>query len=962
MSWKPLPEDIPLDHEALQPEQQAMGADAPPAEDGLTPLPPDAPLDNQEPPPIATHVRAPTAGPDIKAQDATPTYTEKGFDVAADPTYHASLSDEDKAEYATFFTDPNKPPTAEFLRRWFHQKTGAHMGNADEVIDRFKQDGKFSTNQNVVIPTKSGSSMDAYGRHLANSILGDWGAEVSAPVAAVLPGGDRPTVFNSEDSFGDIVSQNADLTRGQLDRDTADHPVASPLGEVSGVLATIPVGGEAANLARLEKLGETGRAVAAGTVGGGVYGSGAAGPGHRLEGGGTGAVVAPLVGTVAKLPVASYRVGQTVLTGSPGLARRIIAKAIKDDANMPETVGQDIAAAHANDVPMALADTGENTRGLLAATSRTSGMARTIARDALEERQAGLADRVTKTIERDLGPVANPHKVADDLMTKARDDAAPIYDSFYSARPTTSEAVDNLVSRPSMQKALKNAYRIAQEEGRDPESLGFRLGADGKVVLEPGPTLSMTEAQKASPNRFSEVLAPDEYDQLAVRTFTGRSGRKIKIRGPIDITQSIRLMGGIRDEGGNLKSMGLSNAPRRMPFGSNEQFLGKLIDNERGVPLDEATERLWEEGYFPEFPERPTINDLINRLGEEHSGSARYFHPGDFAEVSDFEKARFHRFSTEEAKASGAPRSEDITRPSSGIEDAVARSGPAVAGRGPLREKVYSPQTLDYLKRGMDDVVEAYRDPVTGKLNLDTEGRAVNNTLRSYLGVVDNLYPDYAKARAAYAGPVKGIAAMNTGRKFLSQTADDIEARMRDMSPFEKQMAALGTRRAMAELVASKGDSADVVHALVGTGKKRAMLARLFGDRKQFQRFVETLGQEREGFRTFKQALLGSPTAPNLADDSALEAATTAAELMVHGGLPVATAMRKSVKFLGREISDKVKQQIAAMLSDTNPARIRELAAELRAQAVKRGLRIRRTNAATNAVGKSAVVFQPQRQ
>jgi hypothetical protein len=92
---------------------------------------------------------------------------------------------------------------------------------------------------------------------------------------------------------------------------------------------------------------------------------------------------------------------------------------------------------------------------------------------------------------------------------------------------------------------------------------------------------------------------------------------------------------------------------------------------------------------------------------------------------------------------------------------------------------------------------------------------------------------------------------MNLGRKALNMTADDLEARIRDLSPYEKQMFALGTRRAMAELVQSKGDTADIVHALVGTGKKRAMLARAFGDRKQFGRFVDTLSQEREGWRSF---------------------------------------------------------------------------------------------------------------
>jgi hypothetical protein len=246
--------------------------------------------------------------------------------------------------------------------------------------------------------------------------------------------------------------------------------------------------------------------------------------------------------------------------------------------------------------------------------------------------------------------------------------------------------------------------------------------------------------------------------------------------------------------------------------------------------------------------------------------------------------------------------------------------------------KTYTPQTLDYIKRGMDDVVEGYKDPVTGRYNFDTEGRAVNNTLRSYLKVVDSQYPDYAAARSAYGGPVSGINAMNTGRKALNMTADDLEARMRDMSPFEKQMFALGARRAMAETISSKGDTANVINAITGTGKKRAMLARLFGDRPTFNRFVQTLNQEKEGFRTYARALSGSPTALNLEDDATLKFASVAADMAANGGIPVATAVRQAVKFGIGKIGDKTKQQVAALLSETDPARFKELAAQLRAR------------------------------
>lgn len=49
-----------------------------------------------------------------------------------------------------------------------------------------------------------------------------------------------------------------------------------------------------------------------------------------------------------------------------------------------------------------------------------------------------------------------------------------------------------------------------------------------------------------------------------------------------------------------------------------------------------------------------------------------------------------------------------------------------------------SVQTLDYVKRGLDDVLNTRRDPVTGRLNLDEEGRAILGTLNDFKGIVTN--------------------------------------------------------------------------------------------------------------------------------------------------------------------------------------------------------------------------------
>jgi hypothetical protein len=936
VTWKPLSDDVPLDHEQQEPPASMTGGDAPAdatPSGNFAPLPDDAQLDQPAP--------------------AAPAADQSG----------GGFTDEQKQ--ALFEYLPKAKDAAD-LQKFAEELSGGkvHISNAEKVLDKYHEGARNFGFQNSIggdavadPPSGFQDAGKALTEHAANALAFDYGPEVGGFLDTLL----SPSQY---DEFGENLDRNIAHTRARLEGESDAHPYASITGELTGALATTPlVGavGKGLGVARLAgNAGPAARTFAQAAAEGAAYGSGAAGPGNRGAGAAEGAAAAAALAPVAMAVPAIYRAGKSVLSENSGMARRIISKAIEADQNTPASVAADLAAANSNDVPMAIADTGENVRGLLAAASRSSGPARTLARDALEQRQAQLADRVTSAIQRDLGPVANPHEVADTLMTKARNEAAPIYEKVYSEAPVASPAIDALVARPSMQKALKNAYRLAKEEGRDPEALGLRMAEDGNVQLENGPSLTAKEADRANPNRFQTPEIPDEMDQLHVRTVQTRNGRKIQFRGPIDMTQRLRMMGGIQDSGGELRHAGIDNKPRRMDFGSNEQFLGNLVHDD-GMNLDEAARALWEDGYFPDFNTRPTSDDLVQRLKEESMGHARYFDPGDTAEIEDFNRARQNRYQMEDAAFEGRLHAEDQTTHAGLEEDALKRQGPAYAGRAPVVEKTYTPQTLDYIKRGMDDVVEGYKDPVTGKYNFDTEGRAVNNTLRSYLDTVDKLFPDYAKARAAYAGPVKGVAAMNTGRKLLSLNADDIEARLRGMSPYEKEMAALGARRAMAELVASKGDTADVVHALVGTGKKRAMLARLFGDRKAFGRFVDTLGQEREGFRTFKQARLGSPTAANLEDDATLKLASGAADMISHG-LPVGTAIRYALKFGVGKIGDKAKQQVAALLSETDPARFGELAAQLRQEAIRRGLFNRKVGVTARTIGKAGAIALPQQQ
>src|SRR3546814_19291831 len=79
------------------------------------------------------------------------------------------------------------------------------------------------------------------------------------------------------------------------------------------------------------------------------------------------------------------------------------------------------------------------------------------------------------------------------------------------------------------------------------------------------------------------------------------------------------------------------------------------------------------------------------------------------------------------------------------------------AGDVVFEETPANMRTLDYIKRGLDDVLERYRDPTTGRLVLDNTGRAIDQTRRALLDELDNINPDYAKARAAWAGPSQNL-------------------------------------------------------------------------------------------------------------------------------------------------------------------------------------------------------------
>lgn len=351
-------------------------------------------------------------------------------------------------------------------------------------------------------------------------------------------------------------------------------------------------------------------------------------------------------------------------------------------------------------VPATIADVSGEVNSLTGAALRRSPAAAAGARDMLGRRADGQYDRLLEAIERDLGPIENVPQRSEDLITQARQQAGPLYEAAYAAPGASVFQIDDLAARPSMRKALNNAVRIAQEEGRDPAQIGF-----------------------------------------------------------------------VFDDAGN------------------------------------AT----------------------------------------------------------------------ITRQPSW-------------------------QTLDYVKRGLDDVLEGYRDKTTGKLALDTEGKAVSGTLRELLSRMDTANPDYAAARAAYAGPAAEREAMRRGQEAMRMSPNQLGVNVANSSPSQVEQMQMGFRSGLADAAGRYRNNSNPF-AILNNPAMEQRLGTLYGDQMDMEiaRLLSQRDLEAELAGSTNRLIGNSLTAERQMADEAFGQTSLAGDMMQGGvetlvtGAPVATAMRSSI-------------------------------------------------------------------
>lgn len=239
-------------------------------------------------------------------------------------------------------------------------------------------------------------------------------------------------------------------------------------------------------------------------------------------------------------------------------------------------------------------------------------------------------------------------------------------------------------------------------------------------------------------------------------------------------------------------------------------------------------------------------------------------------------------------------------------------------------------QTLDYVKRGLDDVLNTFRDPVTGKLRLDEGGRAIEATRKRFVAELDRLNPKYAEARAAWGGPTQSMDAVNLGRDFARNDAEATLARFRQLSPGDQNMFRLGVARELKGKIEGTKDGHDAVSKIFGSPGQRKRLEALFPDTASFGTFEKAMNDEIKMTKTRREVTGGSVTGRIAAEQDDAGALGNAALDYAGGGFKsVLFGAGKRAVAKSRGIGEKSADDLSKMLFDADARTQRNVLAEL---------------------------------
>lgn len=277
-------------------------------------------------------------------------------------------------------------------------------------------------------------------------------------------------------------------------------------------------------------------------------------------------------------------------------------------------------------------------------------------------------------------------------------------------------------------------------------------------------------------------------------------------------------------------------------------------------------------------------------------------------------------------------------------------------------------RTLDYIKRGIDAVIESGYE---GKGISKPEASSLKELRKAFVGAIDDATKDpntgrsaYAEARKQFAGDMEVIDAMRVGYSdFRKLPSEQIQMLMKEMSDAEKDAFRTGAVRSIYSIVMDPSNEINAAKRLVGSPEMRAKLDSLFDSPAKRDLFMAAVQREKELFDQASKVLGGSATASRLAAKESFEEGSNFGEMVGQainqGGFMNALTSIAARAVSKAKMSDDVAEEVAKRLLSKNPSDVAAAVKELEDYAAAQAPRAKKLSATEAGVGSGTTVALP---
>jgi hypothetical protein len=234
--------------------------------------------------------------------------------------------------------------------------------------------------------------------------------------------------------------------------------------------------------------------------------------------------------------------------------------------------------------------------------------------------------------------------------------------------------------------------------------------------------------------------------------------------------------------------------------------------------------------------------------------------------------------------------------------------------------------TLDYIKRGLDDVIYLGKQPGGGIGS--TEMGKLKDRRNEFVGLIDEVGPaSYKQARQAFAGPTEVLDAIEEGKKFANVDARQLQRQFARLSPAEQDGFKVGVYDAIRTNVNKGADGRDVLSRVWSSPEKRDQIRVFLGD-DTYDQLTTQLSREKLIRQTDAKLTGGSATQPRQLAQREFEAEEGIVPQMAERGI-----VRGGLDYLLRSATgpgQPTAQALAPTLFSTDVARQLETMNRLR--------------------------------